>query len=84
MQPLTPGPRALPALLLAVPGLDSGRPWWPDEVLPPLPRAFRPQRRSVRACGIQALERRGLVARTADGRYYLTAAAVRLSQTYGW
>lgn len=67
---------ALLRQLLAVPGLDSGRLWWPREVLPPLPRAFRPQCRAGRAGGLLALERRGLVGRTADGRYYLTPAAV--------
>jgi hypothetical protein len=81
--PLSPNLRELLARLLAVPGLDSGRPFWPREVLPPLPRRFRPQARSVRACAIQALERRGLVGRTADGRYYLKPAAVALSREGG-
>jgi hypothetical protein len=77
--PLSANLRELLARLLAVPGLDSGHPFWPRDVLPPLPRAFRPQARAVRACGLQALERRGLVGRTADGRYYLTPAAVTFS-----
>jgi hypothetical protein len=73
---MSPLVRALLGRLLEVPGLDSGQPWWPREVLPPLPRRDRSRHRNVRACQIQALERRGLVGRTADGRYYLTAAAV--------
>jgi hypothetical protein len=77
--PLSPNLRKLLARLLAAPGLGSGRPWWPRDVLPPLPRRFRPQARSVRACALQALERRGLVGRTADGRYYLTPSALEVS-----
>jgi hypothetical protein len=63
------------AALLAVPGLDSGRTWLPDDVMP-LPRAFRPLHRSIRTQAMSALERRGLIGRTADGRYFLTPAAV--------
>lgn len=73
---MTPRTLALLRQLLAVPGIDSGRPFLPSAVLPPLPRAFRPQARSGRTGMLQALERRRLVARTADGRFYLTPAAV--------
>jgi hypothetical protein len=72
--------RSLLATLLAVPGLDSGRPWRPDEVIPLPSRAVaaldRAHRRSGRQGMLTALERRGLVARTADGKYYLTPLAV--------
>ncbi len=79
MRPLTRHAQALLAALLAVPGLDSGRPWWPREVLPPLPWPGRAHYRSGRTWMLWALERRGLVARTADGRYCLTTAAARLA-----
>jgi hypothetical protein len=78
VRPLNPHTLALLRQLLSVPGLDSGRPFLPSEVLPRLPRSFRHLRRSGRTAAVQALERRGLVGRTADGRYYLTPAAVLL------
>jgi hypothetical protein len=78
VQPLKRRTRELLTYLLAVPGLDSGRPWLPDEVapLPALPARLAAPYRSGRQGQLSALGRRGLVARTADGRYYLTPAAV--------
>jgi hypothetical protein len=86
VQTMTRRCRSLLASLLAVPGLDSGRPWRPDEVIPLPSRGAalnRARSRAGRQAMLTALERRGLVARTADGRYYLTPAAARLAPAGG-